>query len=307
MCSIANLLPREEEMPKSIIFHIIDQAAAFGIKKIVLTGGEPFLRNDIFEICEYSSDKGMHNTITTNGVLIDEELVKKISSSKINHIHFSIDGKEKTHDFFRGDGVFKKATEAITLLNNRRKSENFFSMGIACTVMGMNVHELFDLLKLAEELGLESINFQPLIGNNADFSDTNIPSFWVNEGKLPILKDEIARIKRYRLKRLKIYEEPRLELLLKYYQKKLTRKDWRCFGGFKTVFICYEKKEPLVYSCHGVCGNLKNVSLKIAWKSKEAYRLRIHSERCKKPCLQSCYSYERAQNLANLFWLDRQS
>jgi MoaA/NifB/PqqE/SkfB family radical SAM enzyme len=305
MCSIADLLPKAEEVSKSSIFHIINEAAAFGIKKTVLTGGEPFLRGDIFEISEYSSSKGIFNTVTTNGILIDDSLAEKISNSKINHIHFSIDGKEKTHDFLRGNGVFKKATEAISLLNNKRKKENFFSMGIACTIMDRNVHELFDLVKLAEELGVESINFQPLIGNNADFSDKNISSFWISNEKLPILRKEVARIRKYRLKRLAIYEEPRLELLLKYYERKLTRNDWRCFGGFKTVFICYEKSEPLVYSCHGVCGNLKNISLKAAWQSKEAYRLRAHSRKCRELCLQSCYSYEKAQSLTNLLWSKR--
>ena len=193
MCSISNLLSHEE-MPMRQIFHVLDEAAGFGIKKIVFTGGEPFLRNDIFEICDYSSSKGLHNTITTNGVLIDDGLVGKISNSKINHIHFSIDGKEKTHDFFRGEGAFKKTTAAIALLHNKRKSGNFFSMGIACTVMDMNAHELFDLLKLAEALGADLINYQPLIGNNADFSNKNISSFWLKEAQLPILKEEIARI-----------------------------------------------------------------------------------------------------------------
>jgi MoaA/NifB/PqqE/SkfB family radical SAM enzyme len=272
------------------------------INKLVLTGGEPFLRSDIFKICDYSHKKGLFNIVTTNGILISDSLAEEIVVSKINHLHFSIDGKEKSHDFFRGEGTFRKAVDAITRIRDRRTQRNIFSIGIACTVMDTNVHELFELLKLSEELGVESMSYQPVIANNADFSVGDISSYWPSEKKLPMLRSEIEQIRAYKPKRLKVCDEPRLELLLKYYNKELTRRDWICFGGFKTVFICYEKMDPLVYSCHGVCGNLRNISLKKAWESEEAHRLRIHSGSCKKLCLQGCYSYEKAQSLANLIF-----
>lgn len=300
MCSIAGLLPQEEELSTEQIFHIIDEAKSYKIKEIVLTGGEPFLREDIFKICEYSYNKGIRSIITTNGVVIDNDTAETIVKSKVSHIHFSLDGLEETNDFFRGEGVFKKVIDAIDILNEKRRNNHSFSIGIAYTVLDNNVKELSAIVKLADDLNVDVINFQPLISNNANFLDKSLPPFWVKEDNIPVLKEEIEKIRNYKLRYITIYEEPRLELLVKYYQGKLTKKDWVCFGGFKTVFVCYSKKEPLVYSCHGICGDLDKISLKKAWESEEAYKLRLHSKNCKNLCMQACYSQEAAQSLSNL-------
>lgn len=300
MCSIANLLPQKEELSTKQIFHIIDEAADYGIREVLLTGGEPFLREDIFNICKYSYSRGLRSIITTNGILIDDNVAGAILDSRVNHVHFSLDGLEETNDFFRAKGVFKKTIEAIMILNDKRKENHPFSIGIAFTVMDNNVRELSKIVELADNLNIDVINFQPLVNDNANFLNKSLSSFWVKKENIPILKEEITRIRKYKPKHVSIYEEPGLELLIKYYQGKLTRKDWVCFGGFKTVFICYSKNEPLVYSCHGICGNLERVSLRRAWASKEAYKLRLHSKNCKDLCMQSCYSQESTQSLSNL-------
>ncbi len=300
MCSIAGLLPEAEELSTAKILHVIDEAKKYKIKEILFTGGEPFLREDIFEICKYVYNKGLQSIITTNGVMIDESLAKDVINSRISHIHFSLDGLEETNDFFRGEGVFRKVINAINILTNKKKRGSSLSIGIACTVMDNNVDQLSEIVKLADNLGVDVVNFQPLINDNANFLNRNIPEFWVQERNICVLEEEIAKIREYKPKYVSIYEEPRLELLIKYYKKTLTRKDWACFGGFKTVFICFEKNIPLVYSCHGICGNLDTVSLRKAWTSKEAYRLRLHSKKCNNLCMQSCYSYEKAQSLSML-------
>ena len=300
MCTLANLLPQEEELSPEQIFHIIDEAASYGIKEVLLTGGEPFLRKDIFKICEYAHKTGLRSVITTNGVLINNSLAEAIVNSRIGHIHFSLDGLEETNDFFRGEGAFKKIINAITILNKKRNNSHF-SMGIACTVMDANIGELCSIFKLADSLNVDVINFQPLLKDNSNFLDKNLPEFWVRQENISILREEINKIRTYKPGHVTVYEEPRLDLLVKYYQNKATKKDWVCFGGFKTMFVCYSKNEPLLYSCHGICGNLDRITLESAWKSKEAYKLRIHSKNCKDLCMQSCYSKESAQNLGNIF------
>lgn len=300
MCGIANLLSQKEELSTKQIFHIIDEAKSYGIKKILFTGGEPFLREDIFKICEYSYKKGLISIITTNGMMIDDNLTQAIAESGISHIHFSLDGLEETNDFSRGRGVFKKIIEGISILNEKRINGRFFSIGVACTVMNSNVRELSEIVALSDGLNVDIINFQPLIDDNASFMDRDLPQFWVKKENIPVLEQEIAKIRAYKPKHVTVYEEPHIELLIKYYSGKLTGKDWVCFGGFKTVFICYSKNEPLVYSCHGVCGDLGRISLKKAWGSKEAHKLRVHSKNCKNLCMQNCYSQEASQSLRNL-------
>jgi len=300
MCSIANSLPKEQELSTAQILHAIDEAQGYGIKEILLTGGEPFLREDLFEITKYCYGKGLRSIVTTNGTLINDRLIEPIINSKISHLHFSIDGLEETNDYFRGGGAFHKIIKAVGLLNRIRKKENIFSLGFACTIMDNNVGQLSGLVKLADDLNVDVINFQPLVKDNSNFLDKTLPLFWVKKENIPILSAEICKIRDYTRRHITIYEEPRLELLIKYYKGQLGRKDWTCFGGFKTVFICFSNNQPLIYSCHGVCGNLDEVNLKAAWLSRDAYRLRVHSKKCKDLCLQSCYSEEACGSLNNV-------
>lgn len=299
MCSV-NLLPQEEELSTEQIFRVIEEAQKYGIKEVLLTGGEPLLREDFFKISQYASNRGLRTQITTNGLLIDHSIAQEIANAGISHVNFSLDGLEETNDFFRGRGVFNKVMEATHILNEKRRKNHFFSIGIGCTVMDNNVGELSALTKLADDANVDVIIFQPLTNDNTNFLDKSLSLYWVKKKNMFILKQEIEKIRSYKARHITIYEEPHLELITKYYQGELTKKDWICFGGFKTVFICYSKGEPLVYSCHGICGNLDKISLRKAWTSRDAHKLRIHSKNCKDLCMQSCYSIEAAQNLSNL-------
>jgi MoaA/NifB/PqqE/SkfB family radical SAM enzyme len=300
MCSISNSLPRDQELSTAQVLHVVDEAKKYGVKELLLTGGEPLLREDLFEIADYSHSRGLRNIVTTNGTLIGHAEAGAIAASHIDHLHFSIDGLEETNDFFRGAGAFAKIIEAVGLLNELRKKGRFFSMGFACTVMDSNAGQLSGLVKLADEMGIDVINFQPLVKDNSNFLDKSLPSFWVKKDNIRVLSDEIGKIRNYSSRHVSIYEEPHLELLIDYYKGTLSRKDWTCFGGFKTVFICFSNKQPLVYSCHGICGNLDEVDLKTAWLSPEAHKLRVHSRRCRNLCLQSCYSEEASGSLGGI-------
>jgi len=299
MCSLANLLPKDQELSTTQILHIVREARKYGAEEILLTGGEPFLREDLFEIANFCHSKGLRSIITTNGTLIDGRIAELIINSRMDHIHFSVDGMGRTNDHFRGQGTFDKIVESVKLLDALRQKGNSFSLGFACTVMDGNIKELYELVKLADNLNVDSINFQPLVNDNSNFIHKQLSPFWVKRENIELLKSELSKIKKYSPKHITIYEEPRLELLVDYYNGTLKKGDWKCFGGFKTVFICFEKNRPLVYSCHGICGNLDEVSLKDAWHSKEAYKLRIHSSECKDLCLQSCYSLEESSSLIN--------
>lgn len=301
MCSIAELLPQEEELYTDQIYKIIDDAAFFGIKELILTGGEPFLREDIFGICDYSHSRGLRNIVTTNGLLIDARMSQRIADSNLDHVHFSLDGLEETNGYYRGKLAFAKTVSAIKLLNGKRKEGRDFSLGIAVTVMDQNVPQLHGIAQLADELGVDVVNFQPLISDNANFMERELPRNWVTAEKIPVLRGQIEKIEKSAWKHITVLKEPRLGLLSKYYEGALKKSDWVCFGGFKTVFICFSKNEPLVYTCHGICGNLKTMSLKEAWLSKEARGLRKHSKRCEKLCLQSCYSREASSTLGDVF------
>lgn len=300
VCHLKQLLPQGEELTSAQVRRLVDEAAALGVRELVLTGGEPMLRGDIFDICHYANFRGLKCIVTTNGTLFSYDFCEKLAESGVAHIHISVDGLEITQDSLRGLGTFEKIVKGIGFLNEFRFSKRFFSLGFACTVMNVNVGELSKIAQLADDLKIDSISFQPLVSDNANFTESSECSGWVEKNRLGVLKDEVEKIKTARYRCVRLYEEPNLELLIKYYDGTLTQKDWVCFGGFKTIFVCFSKNTPYAYSCHGLCGDLSRYSLKQAWMSEEALKLRRHSKKCRRLCLQTCYSKEAAGSLRRL-------
>lgn len=96
-------------------FDFLDQVAEMGQPIIILTGGEPLLRDDIFDIAEYGTQKGLRMVMAPNGTLVNHENALKLKNAGIQRISVSLDGHDATsHDQFRGvDGAFERALEGI--------------------------------------------------------------------------------------------------------------------------------------------------------------------------------------------------
>ncbi len=127
---------------------MINQIADFGVKELYMSGGEPLMREDIFDLAKYSVDLGLHTDVITNGWFVDREIAKKFKDSGVNHVSVSVDGFEDTHDYIRNKpGSFKKCMEAIKIL--RDADVKTF---LAPTFSKYNLHQLQDLMKLAEKM-----------------------------------------------------------------------------------------------------------------------------------------------------------
>lgn len=149
---------RELSLPEMKRF--IDQVASFAKPIMVLTGGEPLYREDIFELADYISKKGLRTAIATNGTLITPDIAKKIKDSGVMRVSISLDGSNaKTHDEFRKQaGSFDKAIEgAKHLLNNN------VELQINTTVTTHNVDELPQILEFAKNLGAKAFHMFLLV------------------------------------------------------------------------------------------------------------------------------------------------
>lgn len=119
--------------------------------RISLTGGEPLIRNDFLELlqkCYQNRDKFYYG-ILTNGTLLDEKKVKELKNLKLNYAQISLEGMEKTNDYLRGRGVFKKAVKAIELL----KKENI-AVNLSLTVSKANLREIPKIVDFSKKLAL---------------------------------------------------------------------------------------------------------------------------------------------------------
>ena len=134
------------ELDTASIKKIIDEISAAYSPIIILTGGEPLYRKDIFEIASYSSGKGLRTALATNGTLIDESIAAEIHKAGIMRASISIDGSTAAaHDSFRGvPGAFDGAINGARLL---KKAGVEFQ--INTTITKRNADDIENILKLA--------------------------------------------------------------------------------------------------------------------------------------------------------------
>ncbi len=126
---------------------LIDDLAHMKIPVLLFSGGEPLMRQDIFELGAYAINKGIRSVISSNGTLITPLIAKKIKDAGFSYVGISIDGSEKTHDQFRQmPGAFKKALQGV---QNTLKTG--VMSGIRFTVNRQNYKDLPEILDLCEK------------------------------------------------------------------------------------------------------------------------------------------------------------
>ncbi len=141
-------------------FTLVDQLAAVGSPVFVLSGGEPLMRPDIFDIARYATDAGLTVALATNGTLIDETLAARIKNSGIKRVSISFDGADApTHDVFRAlAGSFEAAVRGFKAL---RAVD--LPVQINTTVAKHNQAQLESVLTLAKDLGAVALHLFLLV------------------------------------------------------------------------------------------------------------------------------------------------
>ena len=132
---------------------LIDDIAAFSSPVIVLSGGEPLLRADLFEIASYGTEKGLRMCIATNGSLVTDEICEKMKASGIKMVSMSLDGSNSgTHDNFRGQpGAFAGVVRAAGLFN-----KHGIQFLINSSFTKRNQKEIPEVMKVAKGLGAKA-------------------------------------------------------------------------------------------------------------------------------------------------------
>ena len=138
------------DLPTEEAFRIIDDIAGYAQPVIVLSGGEPLMRRDVFDIAKYGTGKGLRMCLATNGTLINDELCGKIKEAGIRIVSLSLDGStEEFHDNFRNErGAFAGIVNAARLF--RQHGIEFI---INSSFTRRNQEEIPKVYNLAKELG----------------------------------------------------------------------------------------------------------------------------------------------------------
>ena len=149
------MMTSKEDLSTEEGFKLIDQIVEFSNPILVLSGGEPLYRRDIFDLATYGINKGLRLSLATNGTLIDSKMADKIRDTGFARVAISLDGgNAATHDKFRAiPGSFNKAVEGIKNLIERGVSAQ-----INTTIAKHNYKELPEILDLALKLGVDALH-----------------------------------------------------------------------------------------------------------------------------------------------------
>ena len=151
----ATELSSPSDLSTATALGIIDQIAAAANPILVLSGGEPLFRSDIFQLARYGRDKGLRVALATNGTLVTQEVARMIVDAGIKRVSISLDGADAlTHDSFRGiPGAFDAAVNGL-----RNLKKLGMSVQINMTIARHNARQLPQVLDLAKGLGADALH-----------------------------------------------------------------------------------------------------------------------------------------------------
>jgi len=150
--------PLHNEMTTKEVKQLIDELSSMpgknDISRVGLTGGEFFTRLDALEIIDYVHTHRFKILVSSNGLLLTDEIISKIATYTNLKISISLDGPTaKVHEFIRGKGTFERTVETI-----RKLAERGVFVGVNMFVHQDNINLIEETLHLAETLGVKAFN-----------------------------------------------------------------------------------------------------------------------------------------------------
>jgi len=151
---------------------MIDDLAEFNIPALLLSGGEPLARKDLFELAAYARERGLRLTLSTNGTLIDEKMARKIKDTGFSYVGISFDGIGKINDEFRGmEGAFDLAFRGV---KNCKSVDQ--KVGLRLTLTRRNYEDLHKIFDFIEKEGIQRACFYHLVyaGRGSDLQKDDL-------------------------------------------------------------------------------------------------------------------------------------
>ncbi|MBE9546684.1 MAG: heme b synthase [Proteobacteria bacterium] len=268
--------PYEGELTTDQCLRLIDDIVSFSKPVIILTGGEPLMREDIFEIASYGDKKGLRMVLATNGTLVTDEIAVKMLESGIKRVSVSIDGLDaESHDAFRGvSGAFEGAMSGIAAM---KKAGMEFQ--INTTITRVNLDQIKEILSLVVGLGAAAHHIFLLVptGRGKEMADQEISPQdyeetlnWFYEESLhcPIQLKATCAPHYFRIFHRRRKEKPAESRGERDSLNAMTR---GCMGGVSFCFISHTgQAQPCGY-LEIDCGQLKEKGFEEIWNGSAVF------------------------------------
>ncbi len=257
---------------KMLIHQIIEVSRPL----LILSGGEPLLRDDIFEIIRYGVDRGLKIGMGSNGMLIDHEVAKKLKGAGMSTVAISLDSSiSERHDEFRGvKGCWQKAVNAIQALK-----ENAVEVQVNATVTRQNYSEIDDIISLAERLGVDNFHLFFLVPTGRGTNIQDITSSMYEE----MITSTLAQTTNHKMN-VKPSCAPQFMRVAKQQGIDMSRWIRGCVAG---LYYCRIYPSGEVTPCPYLpinLGNIRDRSFKDIWFNSEIFKAMRDFDQLKGKC-----------------------
>lgn len=293
ICDIWKTGSAEQPIDIFYIKKVLFQAKKLGIGEIALSGGEPLLRKDIFEILEYARSLGIKNLgVLTNGILVKEYMDKLKPYFTDNTICpvISFDSlKPELHNYIRNsDRAWGETKECLLMLSALKEQCFKVNFSVISIILNQNLEEMLELANFVRCLGANSLQFQTLLPSNMRMVERTKSDFWIDKKRLPVLDrvvDELIEVKKKDNFFIK-NSISNLALMKKYYRGSIASVDVQCVSAYKTILMSNQGK---CTTCFSAYGDVKKQNLEDIFGSQRIADAREETKKCFWPCLLPCF------------------
>lgn len=268
--------PYPGELSTARCLKLLEEIREVGSPIVILTGGEPLQREDVFELADYGTELGLRMVMATNGTLLNPPVLRKMKASGIKRVSISLDGPgAREHDAFRKvEGAFDAAIAGINLLK-----EQGIEFQINTTITRHNAHLAEKILQLAVDLGAAAHHLFLLVptGRAREMVNQEIEAaeyekllhwFYRMRDKVNIHLKATCAPHYYRILRQEVHAKGEKVTFDTYGLDAVTR---GCLGG--TAF-CFIGHDGIVQPCGYLelkCGDVGKNTFKEVWENAEIF------------------------------------
>ncbi len=280
------------EVLERLFIELGDWLGSYGL---TMSGGEPFIRSDLLELCSVAMGHGATVNILTNGMHFSEAKIREVCERGVQRLAISVDGYGENHDHVRGiPGLFAKIEEAIETFKQYDAAP---IITIQSVITRHNLGNMPDLVDWVGRHGLNGILFQALVPN---FGSECHDERWFETSPLwPVdfqdLEGAIHELLRLQEAGGRVINSPQqLQRVIDYTASPILpfSKGRKCGAGSSAVSIGGNGD---VLFCHqlGIIGNILETPIREMWYSAEADAMHQHVRDCQKNCsILNCYAKE---------------
>ena len=274
--AVAEDHPYDNELSTKDSFKLLDQIREVGTPIIILTGGEPLLREDIFDIASYGTKIGLRMVMAPNGTLITPEVAIRLKESGIKRISVSLDGSTpQSHDDFRGlKNAFNDAIRGIEIAKAAG-----LEFQINTVITKTNLDEIPKILKLAESLGAVAHHIFLLVptGRGKYIADSAIDAeeyeetlnwFYDQRDKTSLQLKATCAPHYYRILRQRAKQDGKKVTFETHGLDAVTR---GCLAGTGFCFISHVGRVQTCGFLDVTCGDITKQTFKEVWENSSVF------------------------------------